>query len=410
MYERMVRSARSAAIGTPDARLGPVLRLIAARAVALVRARGAIILLLEGDQLVVAASAGAVPQGLIGTRFDAAGSACDPALRSRRAVLLSDPAALLRLPLARAADAEAAVLVRLSHERRTMGVVAAFDRLGADPAFSPDDARLMEAFAASAAIAIATAREVTASILERTIDAAERERARWARELHDEALQELGAMLLTLHRAKRARDASVRRAAVDDSIDAAEHAILALREIISDLRPAALEAHGLQAALESLAERARARSGLLVELRTNLAVEPGRPASPRARALEAGIYRIVQEATTNALKHARASQVVVAVVEDDHGVVLSVEDDGRGFDADARPAVGLGLIGMRERVDLLGGALTVTSWPGAGTRIEALLPSQRRLVDPAADTVFDRGVSERALDAARARLVPSRQP
>ncbi len=165
-----------------------------------------------------------------------------------------------------------------------------------------------------------------------------------------------------------------------------------LREIISDLRPAALDALGIQAAVETLVERARSRSGLAVECTVDLAYESGRVPTRHLPILEAGIYRVAQEAISNAVKHAQASHLVVNLSEDDEVVALSVEDDGCGFEVADASAAGFGLIGMRERVELLGGTLRVTSTPSGGTRIDVTVPVQRRAAE-APDPSSERAIS-----------------
>ena len=231
-------------------------------------------------------------------------------------------------------DAKAGLLVPLVFHGRVMGVLEAFDSLGDTLEFSAEDERIMEAFAASAATAVATAQDVAEQTLLRSIDASDRERARWARELHDETLQELSAFKITLSGAKRAADADAVRDGVGTALELSEHAIRGLREIISDLRPAALDALGTQAALETLVERIRTRSDIEVELSVDLSYESGRAATRHVPTLEAAIYRIAQEAIANTIKHAEATRVIVALVERGDVLTLSVEDDGRGFDQD----------------------------------------------------------------------------
>jgi signal transduction histidine kinase len=135
---------------------------------------------------------------------------------------------------------------------------------------------------------------------------------------------------------------------------------------------------GTQAAIETLVERARSRSGLTIECTVDLAYESGRAGTRQTPALEVGIYRLAQEALSNAVKHAQASRVVIRLSEDDDAVRLRVEDDGHGFDVADQARAGFGLIGMRERVELLGGTLRVTSRATAGTRIDVAVPVQRR--------------------------------
>jgi signal transduction histidine kinase len=153
---------------------------------------------------------------------------------------------------------------------------------------------------------------------------------------------------------------------VDAAIERLEGEIDALRGLVRELRPAALDELGLGAALEGLAERA----GVPVDVDVQLG-ERRLPAE-----VEVAAYRIAQEALNNALRHAAATAVAISVREDDGRVRVEVRDDGRGFDADA-PAAGFGLPGMRERVELLGGELEVES-SAAGTRVGAMLPGLSR--------------------------------
>jgi signal transduction histidine kinase len=136
--------------------------------------------------------------------------------------------------------------------------------------------------------------------------------------------------------------------------------------------------------IEDLAERARGR-GLDVDLHVDLAYEQGRKPERHASEVETAMYRIVQEALNNAIKHGAARRAHVEVVEDDCTVRVTVRDDGRGFDPVAHTD-GFGLLGMRERVELLEGTLEVTSSPGQGTRINVVFPAtyraERRIPDP----------------------------
>ena len=391
--ERAVRGLEATteiarAIGA-ETRLERVLELIVKRGRALVEARGMVILLSDGDDLVITAVAGQVDSELIGTRISVADSAGGAVLRSRRSERIGDASSRLRFVLAEMIDAKAGLLVPLVFHGRVMGVLEAFDSLGDTLEFSAEDERIMEAFAASAATAVATAQNVAAQTLLRSIDASDRERARWARELHDETLQELSALKITLSGAKRTADAGAVREAVGTALEYSEHAIRGLREIIADLRPAALDALGTQAALETLAERVRARSDLEVELKVDLSYESGRETTRHVPTLEAGIYRITQEAITNTIKHSGATRAIITLVERSDVLSLCVEDDGCGFDLEGPSSGGFGLIGIRERVELLGGTITVTSSRGAGTRIETVVPVTRRPSEDAPVTTAD---------------------
>jgi signal transduction histidine kinase len=233
----------------------------------------------------------------------------------------------------------------------------------------------MEAFAVSAATAVATGQHVVAEGLRRSLEASERERGRWARELHDETLQEMAALKLLLAGARRSDDVTKWRDALDSGVSQLEQGVEQLRALITDLRPAALDQLGTGPALEALADRVSVQSGLVISLDIDLDYEQGRATVRHEPNIEATIYRTVQEALTNVVKHAEAGSVAVSVREFDGIVDVSVRDDGRGFDADGQ--TGFGLVGMRERVTLAGGTITVHSSPGTGTEIRARLPARR---------------------------------
>jgi two-component system, NarL family, sensor histidine kinase DevS len=255
-----------------------------------------------------------------------------------------------------------------------MGVLIAVDRLREGPAFSAEDQRLLEAFAASAATAVATAETVEAERRRQRLAATEQERARWARELHDETLQALAALRLGLAAQLRHADPSPLTEAVTEAVSDLEAQISNLRALITDLRPAALDDMGAQAAIEDLAERARNR-GLAVEMRAELSYEQGGASERHTVELETAMYRIVQEALTNAIRHGGARRARIEISEDKNTVRITVRDDGRGFDTTTK-ATGFGLVGMRERAELLEGTLEVESELGQGTTVRATLPAQ----------------------------------
>jgi signal transduction histidine kinase len=211
--------------------------------------------------------------------------------------------------------------------------------------------------------------------------ASERERTRWARELHDETLQALGGLRVLLAAARRQGDADILAGAVDEAVERLTIDIANLRALITDLRPASLDELGPRPALEALVQRLRAQSGVPIDLHVHLDYDAGRTSERHVPAVEDAIYRIVQEALTNAIKHGAPTSGSVDVDDVDGYVEITVRDDGRGFDTGER-GDGFGLIGMRERVTLLDGALEVTSAPGAGTTVHARLAGRRR---PASD-------------------------
>ena len=242
------------------------------------------------------------------------------------------------------------------------------------------------AFAASAATAVATAQSVATERHRQRLTAAEGERRRWARELHDDTLQSLSALRIGLSTAARSERPEALRNAFVQGIEQLEESITNLRALITDLRPAALDELGTQAAVEALAERA-ARHGIEVDVSIELAHErrgPARPEVDRAPArhtpeLETAIYRIVQEALTNATKHGGAGARSSRSTRTADTVHVEVRDDGAGFDP-AADTTGFGLLGMRERVELLDGTLRIDSAPGAGATVRASFPVQRREV------------------------------
>jgi len=275
--------------------------------------------------------------------------------------------------------AEGGLAVPLVFRGGTHGVLLAIDRLRDGPAFSGEDQRLLESFAVSAATAVATAQSIASERQRQRLAAAEGERQRWARELHDDTLQSLSALRIGLSTASRSDQPAALEQAVGHAVEHLEEAIANLRALITDLRPAALDELGVAAALEGLAERT-SRHGVEVDVSVELDYEQGREASPHVAELDTAVYRIVQEALTNAFKHGHAKRAVVEVGQDAAGVHLSVRDDGDGFDPHA-DTEGLGLLGMSERVQLLGGQLSIDSAPGRGATVRASIPAQRSGVE-----------------------------
>jgi signal transduction histidine kinase len=377
--ERAVRSLEATteiarAVGG-ETELERVLELIAKRARALVEARELIILLQDAGELVVVASAGQIPEGIAGKRLPIEGTAWGEVLRSHRPERLTRLSTRLRhAQELEGLDARSALLVPLVFRSRSVGVLAAFDHFGEDPDFDAEDERLLLAFAASAATAVATAKSVAQTRLRHSAAAAERERGRWARELHDETLQGLGGLRVLLSSALRGKDPERIRDAVEHAVEQITTEIQSLRSLITELRPAALDELGVKAAVESLVERVRSVEGLEVELRIDLAGERGEAPTRLSAEVETTVYRFVQEALTNVAKHAGAERAWVEITESD-AVRVEVRDDGGGFDPEGETS-GFGLLGMRERVELVDGALEVES-SSEGTSVRATVPIRR---------------------------------
>jgi signal transduction histidine kinase len=362
-------TAIALAVGA-ETELARVLELVAKRARALVEAHDVLILLRDGDELVVAAGAGYVTIAEP-ARLPVAGSTAGEVLAEGRSRRIADAERELRVPPAKLGveGAATALLVPLVYRGTSLGVLAAFDRLDGDGAFTREDEQLLEAFAVQAATAVATATTIEADRLRRSLAAAEAERGRWARELHDETLQALGALKVLLSSATRLDDVDAMRAAMRQAVDQLSGDIQSLRSMIAELRPPALDELGLAPALTSLAQRTSTATGLEVRADVDLASEPR--LTPE---VETTVYRIVQEALTNVAKHANAATVELSVRCAEHAVLIAVSDDGVGFDPTGDPDGGFGLTGMRERVDLAGGELSVLPGPSAGTVVLARLP------------------------------------
>ena len=387
--ERTVRAMRAtveisrALAGQTD--LDVVLELIAKRGRALVGATALVIELAVGDRMRIAAVAGEVERDVLGREMPADGTVAGHVLATRRSQRLSDD--LIRARFEEAGLGQfglkpgAGLFVPLAFRTETPGVLVALNPPGGRE-FSTDDERLLSSFATSAASAVVTARSVTLEQVRAREAATEDERRRWARELHDAPLQGMGALRVALSAARRADDPAVWRAALDDAVSQLDDEIASMRGIIADVRPAALDQLGIGAALEALADRVHGR-GTEVDLKLDLDYEAGRSGSRHAGELETTLYRIAQEAMTNAVKHAGTDRVTVEVTENGGYVTLRVRDEGRGFDPGVH-TTGLGLVGMRERVEALGGTLELEAAPGKGATITACLPTQRATADSAA--------------------------
>jgi signal transduction histidine kinase len=359
--------------------LDVILELVAKRGRALIDARLLVIELVQRGRLVVSAGAGELPAALLGKHMPLEDSGASAALRTRRAQRLQEPLTRARFDEhglgALGVEAQGGLIVPLVFQNHSYGVLVAIDRLHNGPEFTTDDERLLEAFAASAATAVATAQSVASERQRQRLAAAEAERQRWARELHDDTLQSLSALRVGLSTAKRSGKPETLEQAVTSAIDHLEEGITNLRALITDLRPASLDELGAAAAIQALCERAE-RQGIDVDVSIDIAGEQGRERKRYPTEVETAMYRIVQEALTNAAKHGSAKRAVVEVHEDETDVWVNVRDDGSGFDP-SEHTDGFGLLGMYERVQLLDGSLQVKSSLGKGTTVEASFPIKR---------------------------------
>jgi signal transduction histidine kinase len=375
--ERAVESLRAArdivdAIsGVAD--LDRVLELIVKRGRALVDARSVLIMLREGDELVVAATAGYATESR-GHRLPISGSMSGQVLEHGRPQRITEVA--LHLGIAPrelgVPDARTALLVPMLNRGASIGVLAAFDRGKGGAAFTADDEQLLRTFASSAANAVAIKSSVEADRLRAAIAAADAERGRWARELHDQTLQALGGLRVLLASAQRRNEAIANEPAIRQAIEDIELEIDNLRGIINNLRPSLLDDLGLVPAIDALLDRGR-EAGLEIESDVAL-VDPQGGATALGPELETTVYRVLQEALTNVAKHSRATHVLVSLSLMNRQVVVEVADDGIGFDTDLQTS-GFGLASMRERVYLAGGKIELRSGE-QGTTVRARLPAR----------------------------------
>jgi len=211
------------------------------------------------------------------------------------------------------------------------------------------------------------------------IAAQENERRHLANELHDEIGQTLTAISITLQAAQLVRGEPA-QSRLEEAIAIVDQAIEQVRHLSLDLRPPMLDGLGLEAALRWNVDQQTHRTGLAVFLDTNLG---GRrlPAD-----LETACFRVAQEALTNVARHARARRVWIELQQQGSALILTVRDDGVGFDPRAARSQAVrggsfGLLGMQQRVDLLGGEFSIKSRPGQGTCVRArfqLAPGARR--------------------------------
>jgi len=349
-----------------EVELAPLLDLVARKMRELVEARLVLIALPDGHgSLAVAAAAGR--DGLVGTRFDLHTTKIGRVLERAHAERVDSVAEDTEVDQRVAGELgiTTAVYLPLAVRGRPIGIVAVHDKLTADPRFDEEDVRLAESLVARAAIAVDLSERVSRDALRRVVEAQELERARLARELHDETGQALTSILLGLKQLDEVVEtegAHEAAAAIRELVASTLHDV---RRLAVELRPSALDDFGLVPAVERLVSNLSEQSDLVVDLEARLG---DRRLPPEA---ETALYRIVQEALTNVVKHASAHRVSITLVRKDGSAVVVVEDDGNGFRPDEVRTGALGFVGMRERVELVGGRLTVESSPGAGTTLVA---------------------------------------
>jgi signal transduction histidine kinase len=349
--------------------LAPLLHIVANRLRTLIAADSVTIALPHADGLRIEAAAGPGAEDVVGIPIPARSKTMRVLERKqseRIDSVIDDPE--IDQETARRLQMRTALYVPLVLRGEAIGVITAQDKEGADPRFSAEDVRLAEVFAQRATVAVDLSRRVARDALRRVVAAQEQERRRLARELHDETGQALTSILLGLRTVEQAGGEQEVRAAVAEVRELVRSTLQDVRRLAVELRPKALDDFGLVAALERLTESFTEQTGIAVGFESLL------PAARLTPEIETALYRIVQESLTNIVKHAQAHSVSIVLGRKSDTVSVIVEDDGVGFDPDRPREGGLGLIGMRERVSLIGGRLTIESRPGAGTTFVAEVP------------------------------------
>lgn len=345
--------------------LEPLLDLVAARLRELIGARLVAIALPSGSGLRIAAAAGDMADTMTALETLAESTKTARVLERGRSErvdsLLDDPE--VNQDVARRLGVLTGLYVPLRTRDKTIGILIAHDKVTRDPRFTSGDLRVAEQFALRASIAVDLSQRVARDSLRRVVAGQERERRRLARELHDETGQALTSILLGLRALEGAKDSNV-----DHLRELVVTTLQDVRRLAVQLRPKALDDFGLGPALERLVQTFSESSGISVEIEVQL----GDDRLPSD--VETTVYRIVQEALTNVVKHAGAHSVSVLVMRRDSTVAAVIEDDGRGFDPDPARDDSLGLEGMRERVELHDGRMVVETSPGAGTTIRIEVP------------------------------------
>jgi signal transduction histidine kinase len=350
--------------------LGPLLDLVASRLRELIGARLVAIALPAGDGLRIAAADGEGVADLAAfnalERDSKTGRVLERGRSERIDSLLEDPE--VDQDVTRRLGASTGLYVPLLLRERPIGVLVAHDKMGSDPRFASADLRLAEQFANRAAIAVDLSRRVARDALRRVVSGQELERRRLARELHDETGQALTSILLGLRAVEESGTPDEMSTAASHLRELVVGTLQDVRRLAVQLRPKALDDFGLVAAVEHLVQTFSEATAISVDLEAQLG-DKRLPAE-----VETTLYRIVQEALTNIVKHAEASRVSILLVRGSGSATVVIEDDGQGFDPAKLREGGMGIIGMRERVELHEGRLTVESTPGSGATLVAEVP------------------------------------
>jgi signal transduction histidine kinase len=354
-----------------EVELPKLLELVAARLRELVQARLVVIAMPAHDgDLVIRTVAGEGGDALVGTSLERRGSKSGRVLDRARSERVDSMIEDLEVDqdAGRRMGARTGLFVPLLLRGRPIGVLSAHDKEGGDPRFTDEDLRLAETLSARVAVAVDLSERVALDALRRVVAAQELERKRLARELHDETGQALTSILLGLKELEDAGEAADVGEATTRLRELVVTTLQDVRRLAVELRPKALDDFGLVPALERLVETFQEQTSIEVVMEPQL----GEERLPSE--IETALYRIIQEALTNVVKHAHASRVSIVLARRGNAVSAVFEDNGRGCDVDSSPEDGLGLLGMRERLALIDGRLEVESSEGGGTTIVAVVP------------------------------------
>jgi signal transduction histidine kinase len=354
-----------------EVELPKLLELVATRLRELVKARLVVIAMPSSSgNLVIRTVAGESAGELVGTELERRGSKSGRVLDRGRSERVDSIIEDLEVDqeAGRRMGARTGLYVPVLLRGRPIGILTAHDKEDGDPRFTDDDLRLAETLSARVAVVVDLSQRVAREALRSVVSAQELERERLARELHDETGQALTSILLGLKELEDAGSAADVSSATTRLRELVVTTLQDVRRLAVELRPKALDDFGLVPALERLVETFQEQTGIEVFMEPQL----GQERLPSE--IETALYRIIQEALTNVVKHAQASRVSIVLSRRGNSVSAVFEDDGRGFAVDETREDGLGLLGMKERLSLLDGRLQIESSSDGGTTLVAEVP------------------------------------
>ena len=350
--------------------LEPLLALVAGRLQELVAARLVLIALPAGDELRVVAAEGDGTYGIVGMQLEFGGSKAGRVLERGRSErvdsVLEDPE--IDQQTARRLGVHSALFVPLIVRGRGIGIMIAHDKTGARPSFTDDDLRLAETLAARAAVAVDLTERVSRDAVRRVVDAQEMERKRLARELHDETGQALTSILLGLKPLEQNAATDEEREAAAALRELVVRTLQDVRRLAVELRPSALDDFGLVPALERLVDTFRDRAGAAVDLEVGIGDER------LPESVETTLYRIVQEALTNIVKHAERDTTSAS---SSRGRATPCRCSSRTMERASTRSAATEVwdsSACANVIALVGGRLRIESTPGSGTTLVAEVP------------------------------------